>query len=53
MRSISPLFKSDIDLGDVMGPILYLIHTYDLLLAKNVLVGTFADDTAITSFMSS
>lgn len=30
-----------------MGPILYLIYTFDLPTSDEVLVGTFADDTAL------
>ena len=32
-----------------MGPILYLIFTADLPLSENVVIGTFADDTAVLS----
>ena len=35
--------------GCVMGPILYLLYTADLPISNNVLIGTFADDTAILS----
>lgn len=33
--------------GSVLGPILYLLFTSDLLLDKAVTTGTFADDTAV------
>lgn len=33
--------------GSVLGPILYLIYTSDLPVSNGVLVGTFADDTAL------
>lgn len=33
--------------GSVMGPILYLLFTADLPISNDVLIGTFADDTAI------
>lgn len=35
--------------GSVLGPILYLIYTYDLQATEDVLVGTFADDTALVA----
>ena len=35
--------------GSVMGPILYLLFTADLPISDDVLIGTFADDTAILS----
>ena len=33
--------------GSVLGPILYLLFTYDLPVSNNVAIDTFADDTAI------
>ena len=35
--------------GSVLGPILYLLFYYDLPTLNGVLIGTFADDTAILS----
>jgi len=33
--------------GNVLGPVLYLVHTSDLPTTENTLTGTFADDTVI------
>ena len=35
--------------GSVLGPILYLLFTYDLPTLSGVLIGTFGDDTVILS----
>ena len=39
--------KAGVPQGSVLGPILYLLFTYDLPISNNVVIGTFADDTAI------
>jgi hypothetical protein len=33
--------------GSVLGPLLYLLHTADLLTSPRTLIATFADDTSI------
>ena len=33
--------------GSVLGPLLYLVYTTDLLTTENTLTGTFADDTVL------
>ena len=38
--------------GSVLGPILYLLFTSDLPTANGVIIGTFADDTAVLSTAS-
>ena len=43
------LIESGVPQDSVLGPILYLIFTYDLRTLSGVLIGTFADDTAILS----
>jgi hypothetical protein len=35
--------------GSILGPFLYLIFSADIPLAENILMATFADDTAIIS----
>lgn len=35
--------------GSVLGPILYLIYTADIPLANDIMIATYADDTAILS----
>ena len=39
--------KAGVPQGSVMDPVLYLIYTFDLPTTEEVLVGTFADDTAL------
>lgn len=48
MSELYPV-SSGVPQGSVMGPILYLIFTADLPLSENVVIGTFADDTAVLS----
>lgn len=33
--------------GSILGPIFYLIYTSDLLISENLIILTFADNTAI------
>ena len=53
-ESVTTLLKinTGVPQGRVLGPILYLLFTYDLPVSKDVAVGTFADGTAILSFAS-
>jgi hypothetical protein len=48
---ITTLRKSEADIpqGNVVGHVLYLIYTSDLLTSDNTTTATFADDTAILS----
>lgn len=39
--------KAGVPQGSVMGPVLYILYTFDLPLTEGILVGTFADDTAL------
>ena len=34
-------------MGSILGPILYLLYTADILQSKLIVTSTFADDTAI------
>ena len=43
------LIESGVPQDSVLGPILYLIFTYDLRTLSGVLICTFADDNAILS----
>lgn len=46
-RSKLHAIEAGVPQGSVMGPVLYLIYTSDLPTLDDVLVGTFADDTAL------
>lgn len=39
--------------GSVLGPILYLLYTYDIPRHNGVTIGTFADDTTLLSIGAS
>ena len=41
------IVEAGVPQDSVLGPILYLLFTYDLPTLSEVLIGTFADDTAI------
>lgn len=41
--------NSGVPQGSILGPILYLLYTYDIPVSENCIVGTFADDTVIMS----
>ena len=43
------LVEAGVSQGSTLGPILYLLLTYDLPTLSGVLIGTFANDTAILS----
>ena len=43
------LIKAGVPQGSVIGPLLYLLYTYDLPIQENVTTAMFADDTAILS----
>jgi len=38
---------ADVPQGSVLRPVLYLLHTADLPIHHGIIVGTFADDTAV------
>jgi len=46
VSALSPI-NSEVPQGRVLGPMLYLLFTSDLLQAPNFTIGTFADDTVI------
>ena len=46
MSKLHPI-KAGVPQGSVLGPILYILFTADLPLNNRVLIGIFADDTAV------
>ncbi|CAG5014574.1 unnamed protein product [Parnassius apollo] len=46
LSDICPI-KAGVPQGSILGPILYLLVTADLLTSESLITGTFADDTAI------
>lgn len=40
--------RAGVPQGSVLGPVLYLLYTSDILISQQAMMGTFADDTCIT-----
>lgn len=41
------IINSGVPQGSILGPTLYLVYTFDIPQTNNVMIGTFADDTAL------
>ncbi|KAG5898500.1 hypothetical protein JTB14_015504 [Gonioctena quinquepunctata] len=46
-ESILYPIEAGVPKGTVLGPMLYLLYTADLLSKRNIITATYADDTAI------